>query len=371
MERKKFCAVPAIRSMIDPAYASLAGRGREVVAQIEGKIMNANRVYMLRHIVLAMLAWLMTATVIAPSARAASWDMPTPYPDGNFHTKNINQFAKDVEAATQGGLKIKVHSAGSLFKHPEIKNAVRSGQVPIGEILLSLLANENSVFALDSLPFLASNYDAAKKLWESSRATTNKLFEQQGMMVLYAVPWPPQGIYVKKELKTIDDMKGIKFRTYNATTSTLAKLAGAVPTQVEAPDIAQAFSTGRVDAMITSPATGVDSKAWDFVGHYYDTQAWLPKNVVFVNIRSFRGLDKKVQDAVLKAAQDAEARGWAASIEETRAKTQTLRERGMKVHTPSPQLMSGLKKIGQEMAADWEKKAGADGSAILKAYQGK
>lgn len=333
--------------------------------------MNAIGLRMLGRIVSTVLLGLTAWALALPSARAASWDMPTPYPDGNFHTKNIIQFAKDVEAATQGGLKIKIHSAGSLFKHPEIKNAVRSGQVPIGEILLSLLGNENPVFALDSLPFLASNYDAAKKLWGSSRSATDKLFEQQGMMVLYAVPWPPQGIYAKKELKTIGDMKGIKFRTYNASTSTLAKLAGAVPTQVEAPDIPQAFSTGRVDAMITSPATGVDSKAWDFVGHYYDTQAWLPKNVVFVNVRSFRALDKKAQDAVLKAAKDAEARGWAASLEETRAKTQTLRDKGMKVHTPSAELMNGLKKVGREMAAEWEKKAGADGSAALKAYQGK
>lgn len=304
-------------------------------------------------------------------ATAATWDMPTPYPEGNFHTKNILQFAQDIDKATGGALKIKVHSNGSLFKHPEIKNAVRSGQVPIGEILLSNLGNESPIFAVDSLPFLAANYDAAKKLWNASREATNKLFDQQGMMVLYSVPWPPQGIYTRKELKTIDDMKGIKFRTYNPATSQLAKLAGAVPTQVEAADIPQAFSTGRVDAMITSASTGVNSKAWDFVSHYHDTQAWLPKNVVLVNKKSFRALDKKTQDAILKAAKDAEERGWKASVEENVVMTKTLADKGVKVVTPSPELKAGLQKIGEQMSKEWAEKAGKDGEAILKAYHGK
>jgi TRAP-type C4-dicarboxylate transport system substrate-binding protein len=308
---------------------------------------------------------------VATAATAATWDMPTPYPEGNFHTKNILQFAQDIDKATNGALKIKVHSNGSLFKHPEIKNAVRSGQVPIGEILLSNLGNESPIFAVDSLPFLAANYDSAKKLWNASRAATDKLFDQQGMMVLYSVPWPPQGIYTRKELKTIDDMKGIKFRTYNPATSQLAKLAGAVPTQVEAADIPQAFSTGRVDAMITSASTGANSKAWDFVSHYHDTQAWLPKNVILVNKKAFRALDKKTQDAILKAAKAAEERGWKASVEENAVMTKTLADKGLKVVTPSPELKAGLQKVGEQMSKEWAEKAGKDGEAILKAYRGK
>ncbi|MBM3564714.1 MAG: TRAP transporter substrate-binding protein [Alphaproteobacteria bacterium] len=305
------------------------------------------------------------------SARGANWDMPTPYPDGNFHTKNIVQFAADVDKATNGAIKIKVHANGSLFKHPEIKNAVRSGQAPIGEILLSNLGNENPVFAVDSLPFLASNYDESKKLWAASKAATDKLLRQQGLMVLFAVAWPPQGIYAKKELKSVDDMRGIKFRTYNPATTDLARLAGAVPTQIEVPDIPTAFTTGRVDAMITSPSTGVNSKAWDYVSDYHDTQAWLPKNVVMVNVKSFQALDKKIQDAIMTAAKAAEDRGWKASVEETDSMTKELAGKGMKVHKPSPQLMTGLKKIGDQMTAEWAKKAGAEGEAILKAYRGK
>jgi TRAP-type C4-dicarboxylate transport system substrate-binding protein len=318
----------------------------------------------------ARLAAALAACAVFGAAHAqVKWDMPTPYPDANFHTQNIMKFAADVQKMSGGKLEIKVHSNGSLFKHPEIKNAVRGGQVPLGEFLLSLLSNENAVFEVDSVPFLATSYDDAKRLWAASRKKTEALLGKEGLMVLYAVPWPPQGLYAKKPINSIDDLKGVKFRAYNATTQRLATLAGAVPTQVEVPDIPQAFSTGRVDAMITSPSTGANSKAWDFVKYYYDAQAWLPKNVIVMNKRAFRRLDKKLQNAVLEAAKAAEPRGWQMSMAETKEKTAVLEKNGMTVSKPSPKLEAGLKKIGAQMTADWEKRAGADGKAILKAYR--
>jgi TRAP-type C4-dicarboxylate transport system substrate-binding protein len=234
---------------------------------------------------------------------------------------------------------------------------------------LSRLSNENAVFGVDSLPFLASNYEDAAKLWAASKDKINDLLGKQGLMALFAVPWPPQGLYTKKDVASLDDLKGIRFRAYNAATETLAKEAGMVPTQVEAPDIPQAFATGRVDAMITSPSTGVSSKAWDFLSHYYDTQAWLPKNITVVNKKAFRKLDKSVQDAVLVAAAKAEARGWTMSKAETKAKTATMAEHGIKVSAPSATLKAELEAIGAKMSADWLSKAGADGAAVMKMYK--
>jgi TRAP-type transport system periplasmic protein len=307
-------------------------------------------------------------TGMAVTAHAASWDMPTPYPDKTFHTVNIVAFAKDVEAATGGKLTIKIHSAGSLFKHKEIKNAVRSGQVPIGEFFLGLLANDNPAFGIDTQPFLATNYEDAKKLWAAQKPVVIKLLDKQGLMPLFSVPWPPQGLYTKKEIATVDALKGLKFRTYNPTLEKFVKLAGAAPTQVQVPDIPQAFSTGRVEAMITSPSTGANSKAWDFLSYYTDIQAWVPKNIVVVNKKAFRKLDKSVQDAVLAAAAKAETRGWKMSQEETAAKVKILKDNGIKIMQPNPALMEGLKKIGAQMMADWKKAAGAEGEQILSAY---
>ncbi len=317
-----------------------------------------------------ILTGIVFSLAMAGGVMAASWDMPTPYPDKTFHTENIAIFADEVAKATDGALTIKIHSAGSLYKHPEIKNAVRSGQVPIGEFFLSLLSNENQVFGADSQPFLATNYDDAKKLWDAQQPIVAKLLDKEGLMPLFSVPWPPQGLYTKKEIKTVDDLKGIKFRAYNATLELFANKIGAAPTQIEVPDIPQAFATGRVEAMITSPSTGANSKAWDFVTHYTDIQAWLPKNIVVVNKKAFRKLDEKTQAAVLNAAKAAEARGWEMSMKETAEKTAILKDNGVIVVTPSPELMAGLKEIGASMLEEWKKQAGPEGAALLQAYQG-
>ncbi len=317
-------------------------------------------------------ATLTTAVVIglalSGNALAETWEMPTPYPDATFHTVNIKEFAADVEKATGGKLKINVHSAGSLFKHKQIKTAVRGGQAPIGEFFMGLLANENPVYAMDTLPFLASNYDEAAKLWTATRSEIDKVMGEQGLMVLFSVPWPPQGVYAKKEINTASDMKGLKFRANNASTTRLAELTGAVPTQIEVADLPQAFATGRVDAMITSPSTGVSTKAWDFLSHFHHTQAWIPKNVVVVNESAFMALDEATRKALSDAAAAAEKRGWEMSKAETDAKIAVMKDNGITIVTPSDALMESLKAVGATMGAEWAAKAGAAGQALMDAY---
>lgn len=297
------------------------------------------------------------------------WDMPTPYPDGNFHTQNIRQFADDIAKATGGKLSITVHSNQSLFKHPEIKRAVQSQQVPIGEVLISVLSNEDPVFGVDNVPFLATDYDQAKKLWDASRSAIESRLDKQGLMLLYAVPWPPQGLYTKKDVNSVSDLKGVKFRAYSPQTSRLAELMGAVPTTVQAAEVAQAFATGLVDAMVTSAATGVDTQAWDYVNHYYDTQAWLPKNMVIVGKRAFARLDPSAQEAVKTAAAEAEKRGWAMSRSLNDELVAKLKANGMTVQPPSPQLKKELQAIGETMTEEWVKATGQDGAAIIEKYR--
>ena len=312
------------------------------------------------------------ALALAVSRGAAAqtqWDMPTPYAATNFHTENVVKFAADVDKATGGKLKITVHSNASLFKAPEIKRAVQGGQAQIGEILLSGYSNEDPIFGLDSVPFLATSYAESARLWKVSRKTLEERFAKQGMMVLYAVPWPPQGIYSSKPLNSAADMKGLKMRSYNPYTSRIAELSGAQPVTIQAAELAQAFATGAVNANITSGATGYDTKAWEVVKNYYDTQAWLPKNAVFVNRKAFDALDKATQAALLKAAADAEARGWKTSEEKTAWYLGELKKNGMNVAAPSAQLKADFQKIGATMTEEWLQKAGADGKAILDAFK--
>lgn len=297
------------------------------------------------------------------------WDMPTPYPASNFHTENVQLFANEVDKASGGKLKITVHAAGSLFKANEIKRAVQGGQAQIGEILLSGYSNEDAMFGVDSVPFLATSYADAAKLHRASGKAVQDRFAKQGMKLLYSVPWPPQGVYANKELKSGADMKGLKMRSYNPATSRIAELLGAQPVTVQAAELAQAMATGVVNANITSGATGYDSKSWEHVKYYYDTQAWLPKNVVIVSQKAFDALDKATQAAVLTAAAAAEARGWKTSEEKNKWYLEQLAKNGMKVEAPSPSLKADLRKVGDTMAAEWAKTAGADGQAVLQAFR--
>jgi TRAP-type C4-dicarboxylate transport system substrate-binding protein len=320
-------------------------------------------------IVRAVAAAVLTCGLAGAAQAQTAWDMPTPYPAGNFHTQNIAQFAQEVDKATSGSLKITLHPAGSLFKHPDIKRAVRQGTAPAGEILASLAANESAVYGLDSVPFLATGHGASRKLYAAQRPFLEKRLAGEGLMLLFSVPWPPQGLYAKREIKSVDDLRGLKFRTYNVMTGRIATLAGAIPTQIEVPDLPTAFATGRVDAMITSASTGVDTKAQDYLSHYHDIQAWLPRNIAFVNKAAFDKLSPAQQKAVADAAKVAEERGWKASIEETTVKTEALRKAKIIVVEPSPALKAGLAKIGDTITSEWVSSAGADGKAMLDAYR--
>lgn len=313
----------------------------------------------------SLFAALVAGLAFGAAQAQTKWDMPTPYPDSNFHTKNVKQFADDVKAASGGKLEIVVHSNASLIKHPEIKRAVQTGQVNIGQILISVLANENPIFAFDSTPFLAPNYAAAKKLLRVARPYVEKRLDAQGIKVLFAVPWPPQGIYTKKPFNAAADLKGVKFRTYSPDTAQFAKLLGAIPTTVQVPEIPQAFLTGLVDAMITSGATGVDTQAWDYLKYYTDTEAFLPFNMVLVNKAAFAKLDPALQKQVLALAAKAEEQGWAASAENNEGYKKTMASKGIIVQKPNPKLAAELNAIGKTMAQDWMKKTGPDAQAIL------
>ncbi|MEP1766551.1 MAG: TRAP transporter substrate-binding protein [Sulfitobacter sp.] len=308
------------------------------------------------------------ALVCATSASAQSWDMPTPYGDSTFHTQNIAQFADDVRAATDGALDITLHSAGSLFPHAEIKGAVRNRSVPLGEFFLSRLSNEDLAFGVDSQPFVATSYEDAARLWAAQEPVITELLAEQGLLPLFSVPWPAQGLYTNGEIANVGDLNGLRFRAYNAALEEFATLAGAAPVQIEASNIPQAFATGQVEAMITSPSTGVNSTAWDFVTHYTPINAWVPKNIVVINQRMFDGLDADAQAAVLAAADAAETRGWEMSATEAEGMTAALAENGITVYEPSAALIEDLQGIGETMLGTWDAAASDSARAVLETY---
>ncbi|MFJ5368948.1 TRAP transporter substrate-binding protein [Bosea sp. CER48] len=303
------------------------------------------------------------------AAAQTKWNLPNAYPSDNPHTENLVLFAKDVEAATSGKLSITVHANAALFKAPEIKRAVQTGQAQMGEVLMSLHENEDPVYGIDVVPFLATSFADSRKLYTASKAAIEKKLDSQGIKLLFMVPWAPQGVYAKKDINSVEDMKGLKWRSYNVGTARLGELLGMQAVTIQAAELPQALATGVVNSFMSSGGTGYDSKVWESLTHFYDTQAWIPKDATFVNKAAFNALDKATQDALLKAAATAEERGWKMWQEKAGWYLDQLKAKGMKVQAPSPELAAGFKKAGDTLTADWLKKAGADGQAIVDAYK--
>lgn len=302
------------------------------------------------------------------ASAADKWDMPTPYGDGTHQTQVARSFAEEVTANSGGKLTINIHSGGALIKHPEIHRAVKSRQVQIGEVFIGRLGNNDPIFKLDNIPFLATDFDSAEKLYKASKDELNKQLAKDKLMLLYTSPWPAQDLYSNKAVNSLADLQGLKMRAYSPTTSRLADLMGTTPVNIPFSDVAQAFTTNAIDAMVTSPSTGVNSQSWDYISHFTTINAWIPKNMVFVNKRIFDRLDKDTQAVILTAAANAEKKGWALGRKLAVEHTDMLRENGMKVSAPSEKLDAELRAIGKVMVKEWLDESGPGGQKVIDAY---
>ncbi|WP_421868082.1 TRAP transporter substrate-binding protein [Motiliproteus sp.] len=317
----------------------------------------------------ALLASILTLGATSTASAATRWDMPTPYGDGTHQTQVARSFAEEINANANGKLTVNVHSGGSLIKHPEIHRAVKTRQVPIGEVFIGRLGNINPIFKLDNIPFLATDFDSAEKLYQASKPALNKALAKENLILLYTSPWPAQDLYSNKPVNSLADLSGMKMRSYSPTTSRLADLMGTTPVNIPFSDVAQAFTTNAVEAMITSPSTGVNSQSWDYISHFTTIHAWIPKNMVFANKRVFDRLDQATQQVILTAAANAEKKGWALGRKLAIEHTDALAENGIKVTEPSAQLVSELEKIGATMIDEWLNEAGDTGKSVMDSYQ--
>ena len=322
---------------------------------------------LLKNIFLTLAALLFS---ISLSNAGEKWDMALAYGAGNFHSANATEFAKNVTDKSGGKLTIVTHPGGSLFKGGEIFRAVRTGQAPIGERFMSALGKEDPLLEVDSQPFLATNYGAAMRLYQASKPEIVKGLDSKGLIFLYAVPWPAQGLYSKKEINSVADLKGLKFRAYNTATIRIAELTGMAPTKIEAAEISQAFSTGAVESMITSPTTGKNKKIWENgVGYFYDIAAWFPKNMVIVNKDAWNKLDADTQKLIMSEAAKAEKKGWDLSKRGNKDDKKALADAGMKVGKVNTALKKHFEDVGATMSKEWADRAGARGQAVLSAYK--
>jgi TRAP-type transport system periplasmic protein len=315
------------------------------------------------------VAFAVAPALAQTTGQATKWDLPSGYGPNTFQVQNLAWFADEVDKASGGKLKITLHPGASLFKANEIKRAVQGGQTQIGEFILSGAANENALFGIDSIPFLATTYTEAKRLNDVSNPALEKLLASQGMKLLYTVPWPGQSLYSKKPVASMSDLRGTKMRAYNPATTRIAELVGAQPVTIQLAELPQALATGGVENFLTSSASGVDSKLYEQVKYFYDVNAWLPRNAVVVNVKAFEALDQATQAAVLKVASAAGERGWKTSDQKDDEYLKELGAKGMVVDRGSETLKRELKQIGARMTTEWLRNAGPEGQAIIDAYR--
>jgi len=308
-------------------------------------------------------------TAAAADGHAQKWDMPMAYAATNFHSEHGVIFADKVREYTDGAIDITVHAGGSLFGGGDIKRAVQTGQVPIGERFMSAHANEAPLLGWDNLPFIATTYADNEKLWAAAKDTVNAQLADLNLVALYTCAWPGQGFYFNKEVASSADTQGIKFRSYNSATATFAEELGMIPVQIEAAELSQALATGVASAFISSGSTGYDRKVWEHLSHYYKVNAWLPRNYVMVNTQAWDGLDDATKAGIQKAADETGAACNAKSADLANFYFEELEKNGMTVADAGPEFLAELEKIGAKMTAEWLATAGDDGQAILDAYK--
>ncbi|WP_158292171.1 TRAP transporter substrate-binding protein [Paracraurococcus ruber] len=303
-----------------------------------------------------------------PAMAQTRWVMATPYAE-NFHTINIRQFIADVERATEGRLTVQLHNNASLLPMAQIKRGVQTGQVQLGEILLSAYANEDPFFEVDGVPFLAWTWPQAEALNAATEPFIRARLERQGLTLLYIVHWDAQGFYMRSEMRSVQDLRGTRFRAYNTVTSRMAELMGATPVTVQLAEVSQAFATNVIQSMFTSAQSGVNVTAWDFTRYWYNVGGMRTRNAVFVNTRALQALDAPTRAALMAAAGTAAERGKELARQAEVVQAERLRSQGMQLPPPTEQMMTELKQIGETLTAEWVQRAGPEGTQMLERYR--
>jgi len=309
----------------------------------------------------------LSVAALAAEARE-TWDMPLAYPATNYHSQLAASFAEQVNAGTEA-IHIVTHPGGIMLKGSEIFGAVRRGLVPIGERLMSALGVEDPLLELDSVPFVARNFDQAYQLYLASRPAIDELLAKRQLKLLYAVPWPEQGLYSKQQINSLDDMLGFKLRIYNAQTERLATQMGAIPTRMELAKLDKALKKEQLLGLFGSTATGFDRQLWKSLDYWYDLKAWLPKNMVVVNLKAWQQLDPATQQLMLAAANSTEQQGWRKAQEFSAWYTQQLSGAGMQLLTPGEELEQQLQQLEQQQLQHWLDRVGDRGREIITRYR--
>ncbi|MZR30729.1 TRAP transporter substrate-binding protein [Sneathiella litorea] len=324
----------------------------------------------LRSVLAVALAFGVFAT---PALAVTKLDMTNEYEAHSIHGQGDTFFANKVKELSNGAVEITLHLGGSLgFKSKDNLDAVGDGAVPIADTIGGVLAGSDSIFLLSSLPFLAANAEEARTLYTISLPAYEEFFKKNGQRLLYASPWPASGLWAKNPVDTVDAIKGLKMRTYDANGTRTLIEAEASPIQLSWADVVPQLATNGIQGVLTSAEGGVNAKFWEHLSHFTEVNYAMPLNFVHINGDAFDNMSKEKQDAILAAAKQADERNWAALLERVQGNYKTLKENNVTiVEEISPELQAHLAKAATKVISDWKETAGPRGEMIIKAYSDK
>jgi len=316
-----------------------------------------------------LTVFLVSFSGVSPAWAAGqpAWTLSTRYQADSFQTVNLREFARDVEQATQGALRIDVRSEAAAGSDGDIVARIGKGQLAAGEVIMSELGSAAIPLAdADSIPFLVGNLQEARQLWDLQRALMEASLQRAGLVPLYAVPWPSQGLYTTRSVHSVAELKATHMRTYNPATVRMAQILGAAPVDVAMRDVGEALAQGRIDSMFTSGVTGTQSRVWEQpLKYFYDVRAWFPKNVVLISKAQWDALDAGTRQRVLAAARRAEDRGWRSSEAIADASLAELTRHGLHVESPDFHFRRELVRLGERLALEYVRQTGPIANQLL------
>ena len=317
-------------------------------------------------IALSTLVWSL------PLAAQTKIDISMPWGPTEFHTQNAQKFAEAVREATKGQVAMTVHAGGALgIKANETVRALEDGAAAMAEFAAFQNVGDVPLLGIESLPFLVDDYEQLKTMHGFVRSAWEAALAKRNQKVLYVVPWPSQNFFLKKPVKTFDDLKGVRMRTYDRLTAEMVSKLGMVPQQMNNPDIVPALASGRLDAVMTSGTTAVAQKYWEFLKHTYNTNHLWASNMMAINAGVWGKLSADQRTTIEKLAKDMEPGFWKVSEAEHAQRMGQLKQNGMTVEPASKELLDRMRTVTRPMWDDFAKSIGPEGAKILADYRAK
>lgn len=306
-----------------------------------------------------VLAMTMAVAVLAlwcaaPCAAGTTWNANSVWPPNNHHTIGLEEFAAKVKAATNGELEIVVNAGGALgYKGPELLKAVRDGLVPLSDMLISGVAGDEKVFQIVTLPFLAKDFGEARLLLDTARPYFDKVAANWGQKILYVAPWPGAGLWAKRKIVSVDQMAGLKTRTYDKNGALVVEAVGGTPYALPFSEVYSSLATGLIDSVITSTPTGVDGKFWEVLNYYHPLNITIATDMVNVNLRAFNKLDQQTQETLVRLGKEMEDIMWDKVAKIDKEKEAICNQNGIETVPASPALMQDLKRVTEGIRSEW------------------